>query len=270
MSSLLIASDLDRTLIYSRAAASLGGSIPADLVVVEHLEGEPLSFMTAAAANLLLGVRQRSLFVPVTTRTIEQLARVQLPGGVAPYAVAANGGFILCDGVVDEVWSKIVRTRLAGSATLAEVSRQLALVCRPEWTHKLREADDLFCYAVVDRDRMPGDVVATLADWAEPRGWRTSFQGRKLYVVPDALTKSAAVADIARRCDTESIVAAGDSLLDLDLLECSDQGIHPAHGEIFECGWSAAHVRSTTGSGAAAGEEICRWFDERARRRAQP
>jgi hydroxymethylpyrimidine pyrophosphatase-like HAD family hydrolase len=86
------------------------------------------------------------------------------------------------------------------------------------------------------------------------------LQGRKLYFVPRALTKSAAVAEIARRTDAGPILAAGDSLLDADLLEAADRGIVARHGELVASGWTAPHVSVTSEIGVRAGEEIVRWF----------
>jgi hypothetical protein len=188
--------------------------------------------------------------VAVTTRTPAQLERVNLPGRPPPFAVAANGGFLYVDGELDVGWTATVRRRVSEVTSLAEVWVQLSAVCRPEWTLSLRNAEDLFCYAVVNRDAMP----------AHDRGWSTSLQGRKLYWLPRPLTKSGAVLEIADRLGAGTILAAGDSLLDIDLLQVATRGIHPAHGEIAESGWSAPHVVSTGSTGARAGEDICRWF----------
>jgi hydroxymethylpyrimidine pyrophosphatase-like HAD family hydrolase len=144
------------------------------------------------------------------------------------------------------------------------VWRQLEQRCDPAWTTSLRRAVELFCYAVVDRDRLPAGWLAELSAWATARGWRTSLQGRKLYLVPQALTKAAAMTEVARRLDASLTLAAGDSLLDLDLLAGSDRGIHPGHGELADSGWSAPHVACTGSVGAQAGEDICRWFLETA------
>lgn len=87
MTRTLIASDLDRTLVYSAAAAPSGGLVAdpagpgtAGLVVVERHEGRDVSFMTPAAATALAALAAREVVVPVTTRTPAQLARVRLPG----------------------------------------------------------------------------------------------------------------------------------------------------------------------------------------------
>jgi hydroxymethylpyrimidine pyrophosphatase-like HAD family hydrolase len=259
----LIASDLDRTLIYSRAACALAVDDGSELTCVEMYEGRPTSFMTKAAAGRLdeLG----GAVLPVTTRTTAQLARVRLPGRGSRFAVAGNGGVLLVDGEIDAAWSARVARELARVAGQAEIWRHLTMVCAPEWTMSLRNADDLFCYAVVDRSALPAAFLGEITEWAAQRGWSTSLQGRKLYWVPRTLTKSAAVAEVAERLRADAIVAAGDSLLDIDLLEAADVGIHPAHGEIAESGWRAAHVRSTQAVGVRAGEEICAWFGEQLR-----
>jgi hypothetical protein len=153
-----------------------------------------------------------------------------------------------------------VGRRLAGSAPLAAVYERLAGVCHPAFTKSLRTVDDLFAYAVVRREALPPDLAPALQDWATDRGWRVSLQGRKLYLVPAALRKSDAVAEVARRLDAGTLLAAGDALLDADLLLAADRGIRPAHGELHERGWTAPHVATTVSTGARAGAEIVAWF----------
>ena len=255
----LVASDLDRTLIYSRKARALGTDA-ADAVCVEVHDGKDTSFLTATAARELTALAAAAEFVPVTTRIIEQYRRVRLPGLRPRFAVVANGGTLLVDGHVDASWTRQVEKALADAYPLHSVWEQVGHVCHPEFTVKLRHAADLFCYAVVHPHRLPPGFVEDVAGWAAERGWATSLQGRKLYWVPAALTKSAAVAEVARRADCGRVVAAGDSLLDVDLLLAADRGIHPRHGELYEQGWSAPGVERTATSGILAGEEIVRWF----------
>ena len=258
----LIATDLDRTLIYSGRARRLGPDVAATVCVERH-DGAPSAFMTAAAAGLLARLAAREPVVPVTTRTEEQYRRVRLPGPPPRYAVVANGGVLLVDGEPDRAWSQRVAAALADTVPLGEVWEQLAHVCRPEFTAALRNAAGLFCYAVVRPARLPAGFVTDLAGWAAERGWRTSLQGRKLYWVPERLTKSAAVAEVAARAAAGRVLAAGDSLLDVDLLLAAERGVHPRHGELHEQGWSAPTVSCTAAAGLLAGEEVVRWFAAR-------
>ncbi|MGW7365795.1 HAD family hydrolase [Streptomyces sp. NPDC054841] len=259
----LIASDLDRTLIYSSAALQLpmpDAEAPR-LLCVEVYDSKPLSYMTETAAVLLAELARTSVFVPTTTRTREQYGRIQLPGPAARFAICANGGHLLVDGVSDRDWQRVVAGRLADEcASLAEVRAHMLATADPAWVLKERVAEDLFAYLVVDRALLPVGWTNELAAWAEPRGWTVSLQGRKIYAVPKPLTKSAAVHELVRRTGTEVVLAAGDSLLDADLLLAADHAWRPGHGELADTGWSAPHVTLLPERGVAAGEEILRRF----------
>lgn len=257
----LVASDLDRTLIYSAAALAL--SMPdADaprLLCVEVYRRQPLSYVTETAAALLTELARTALLVPATTRTREQYARVRLPGGTPEYAVCANGGHLLVRGEPDERWHASVRRTLAADcAPLTEIRDRVRRTADPGWLLNEREAEGLFCYCVVERARMPDGWLAELRTWADGRGWSVSLQGRKVYLVPKPLTKSAAVAEVARRTGAEQVIAAGDSLLDAELLLAADQALRPGHGELADAGWSAPHVTPLAQRGVTAGEEILR------------
>ena len=275
----VVACDLDRTLIYSPRAAEVtaaGGPTgeaetgdseggPASdqdaLECVEHYEGRPLSFLTRRASRLLVELAARSVFVPATTRTRAQLARVRLPGPAPHYAVAANGGFLLVDGQPDVTWTQLLTARLGRSAaTLDEIRAHVTGVLAEDLTSALRCAEDLFLYAVVVRERLPVGLVEDLQAWAAGHGWGVSLQGRKLYVVPTVLTKSAAVAEIARRTGASTVLAAGDSLLDRGLLDAADAAVRPAHGELHAADWAPGHVTVTPSSGIIAGEQILDWL----------
>lgn len=262
--SVLVASDLDQTLIYSRGALAAHGDGGNALVAVERYEGADSSWMTATAAAAFAGLHRRALVVPVTTRTPAQWRRIRLPGPPPRYAITANGGILLVDGSADRDWERTVAAELAHAAPLAQVWEHAGRVCRPAWTVALRNAHNLFCYAVVHRALVPAGFLDEAAAWARPRGWRLSLQGRKLYWVPRPLTKSSAVAEVARRTGTATVLAAGDSLLDTDLLEAADAGILARHGELLASGWSAGHVAVTTGCGVRAGAEIVDWFTDSA------
>ncbi|MGI5337828.1 HAD family hydrolase [Streptomyces sp. CA-181903] len=261
----LVASDLDRTLVYSAAALRLGAddARAPRLLCVEVYEGKPLSYVTETAAALLDGLARTGAFVPATTRTRAQYGRIRLPGPVPRFAVCANGGEILVDGEPDTGWRERVRRAVAAEcATLDEVRARLVATADPAWLLRERTAEDLFAYLVVDRERLPVAWVKELTEWAGERGWNVSLQGRKIYAVPRPVTKSAAVAEVARRTGATCVLSAGDSLLDADLLLTADRGWRPGHGELAETGWGAPHVVALETAGVAAGEEIARAFAE--------
>lgn len=259
----LVISDLDRTLLYSTSALLLPPDEPAPrLRCVELYEGRPLSYLTERAATVIAGLVGQGCFVPITTRTVAQLQRVEAPFSAAEYAVCANGGRLLRHGVEDPEFTAAVALRLAASgAPLAEMRAAFTRLAAEHGVETtIRVADDLFCYSVVDRAALPDGWVGSLAAIAAPLGWAVSLQGRKVYVVPDALTKGAAARELADRLGADRIVAAGDSLLDSDLLETADAAIRPAHGELEDEGWQRPAVRVTARTGVLAGEEIAFWL----------
>ncbi|MFJ8935835.1 HAD family hydrolase [Streptomyces sp. NPDC102365] len=255
----LVASDLDRTLIYSANALALTGpdAEAPRLLCVEVYQNKPLSYVTETAGGLLTELGGAADFVPTTTRTREQYHRIQLPGPAAKYAICANGGHLLVDGVSDPAWQARVTARLADEcAPLDEVRAHMAATADPAWVLKQRVAEDLFVYFVVERELLPADWAKELAVWAENRGWTVSVQGRKVYAVPKPLTKSAAMREVARRTGAPLTLAAGDSLLDADLLLAADHAWRPGHGELAEAGWTAPGVTALPERGVAAGERI--------------
>ncbi|MDQ2757080.1 MAG: HAD family hydrolase [Actinomycetota bacterium] len=264
-------SDLDRTLIYSRSAVEALGD-PAEVhatTCVEVYDGSPQSFVAARAVPTLVALARTGRLVPTTTRTVEQFLRVRLPGPPPRYAICANGGHLLVDGAVDEDHHQDVVRRLdATSAPLREVLGQIARLtaeasAQPPFVERVRVASGLFCYLIVDRPRLPRAWLEQLEGVAARASWGVSLQGRKLYVVPTSLTKSDTAAEVLRRTGATSAVAAGDSLLDADLLEWAAAGIRPGHGELADSGWRRRHVEVTSSTGVRAGEEIARWLRER-------
>lgn len=260
--STLVAVDLDQTVVFSERSAGEAGPS----VVVEHLDGAPLSSMTVGAHAAYAALAARARVVPVTTRTVAQYARIALPAP-APHAVCANGGVLLVDGVRDPVWDDWVRGLLAGVAPVADVRARLDAFADAGWVRLVRTAEDLFVYLVAhSREAFPDGWLQELAAALEPLGWAVSVQGRKAYAVPAGLTKAAAVARLAGLLGADRVLAAGDSLLDAPLLLLGLAGggaVRPAHGELHELGWAPPGLHVTAASGARAGEELLAWLAER-------
>lgn len=257
-SATLVASDLDRTLIYSANALRLGAPVT-DPVCVEWYQDREQSFLTARALDGLVRLSERVAFVPVTTRTVRQYQRIGFPGVHLRYAVTSNGGVLLVDGEPCGDWAATVAGRLAEVTGYDEAGWLLAPLLERPWIREVRDADRYFRYLLL-HDDVPVDWLGEVAAAADAIGWVSSHQGRKLYLIPRTLTKQDAVAEVVARVGADLVLAAGDSLLDRGLLEFADRAIRPAHGELADQGWQPAGVEVTRGTGGAAGEEIVAWF----------
>ena len=248
----VIALDLDQTLIYSVRSAGL---VPGPGTVwVEDYQGAPLSLMTRRAHTMLGSLSSRHHVVPVTTRTLEQYARVRLPGPLH-HVICANGGILLVDGVRDRDWDDRVSRTLQGSTPLAEVGARLEAVADEPWVKTVASASGLFLYLVAQhRDHIPRDWLDGVTDWSSGVGWGVSVQGRKVYLVPHGLTKAAAAVHLCDRLGGP-LLAAGDSLLDLPLLQAAAFAARPPHGEL-SVGVPPAGVVVTSRPGAVAAEDL--------------
>lgn len=260
---LLAASDLDQTLVFSQRSAARD---VAELVAVEEYEGRTISWVTPRAWSLLGELVTTGEFLPVTTRTPAQYGRIRWPASPPREAVCANGGVLLVDGVPDAAWARQVRRGLAAAQplpvvhdVLVRLAAELRALVPGSAEPAVRSVEDLFAYVVLrDGQRPPlegarlGELTARLDGW----GYGVSLQGRKLYAVPRALTKSAAVAEVVRRRGADGFVSAGDSLLDVDLLLAAVAAWRPGHGELLRSGWDGPGVVLVEEAGAAAGERI--------------
>ncbi|MDH3020692.1 MULTISPECIES: HAD family hydrolase [Gordonia] len=269
--SVLVATDLDRTMIYSQPAMGEAQFAALDTVCVEIYRDAPLSYMTTTAVQLLAHLADEVPVIPTTTRTPDQYERIALPGGPFRYAVASNGGRILVDGADDPAWRhQIERVVSASGAGLDEVLTELRTRIDDSWVKSLRIADDLFCYLVVEPAAQPHEFLPAWQDWCAAHGWTASQQGRKIYATPRSVTKSAAIAEVRRRLVDDGTIgtdaqlyAAGDGWLDADLLEIADHAIRPRHGELELLGWTTPGLTVTAETGALAGVEILEWLHAR-------
>ena len=266
---------MDRTLIYSANAITQGAADPsraAQLLAaarcVELYQGKPQSYMSEASIASLLELDRIAQVVPTTTRTIEQFRRIELPMGTPEFAITSNGGNILVDGWPDAAWAAHVAGLLGrlGAGVNDVHARLNADAHGTPWLRTLRIADGLFCYAVVELDLLPPDVVPAWASWAAEVGWNVSRQGRKVYVMPNPVTKHMAVQEVRRRMARwpHISLAAGDGVLDQPILVGADAAIRPRHGELEELGWQHPNVAITSGRGLAASEEMLDWLLGRA------
>ncbi|MEK5394464.1 hydrolase [Paenibacillus sp. VTT E-133280] len=263
---MIYASDLDRTLIYSLGAIGVPENTPG-LIPAEIIEGKTRSYISQHALNQLMDLNTRIIFIPVTTRTIQQYKRINLfqETVIPDYAVTSNGGNILIGGVVDKEWRESIGSLVARhSAGAEEVRSYIKAVVREDWIISENYCDDLFYSFMVYRDQLPLDEITNLSDRLYNLGWRVSLQGRKLYAVPAAVNKSDAILHLRRTVRSEPMVASGDSLLDKSLLESADYAIAPCHGEIFaeqQSGLVKSRYPFTKESGVFAGDEILQYVN---------
>lgn len=231
---MIFASDLDRTLIHPLAELWRCGEPTPPVRVVEVYEGQAVSCMSETSIALLHRLAGEALFIPVTTRSVEQYRRVRVVSDLARVAVTCNGGVILRDGVPDPVWARRMDAALRDAASLDRAEAViLDAVAGTDWLLRHKRVDPFFWYGIVDLASLPVGAPQDLHDRLTPHGWVCVLHGRKLYALPRCVNKWDAVAHIVSEHPGRAVAAAGDSILDECLVRAPGvAGYTPAAGEL--------------------------------------
>lgn len=207
MGNLILFSDLDGTLIFSAKRKQVGD------IIVERKNGEAVSCITARQAELFPRLAN---VIPVTTRSIEQYRRIEFARfGFAPrYALCDNGGTLLVDGEIDGEWSRWSREIFAECEEELSRFREL-LEHDPRRSFEVRLVDGLFLFT---KSAEPPDTLEYLGQGEQCESF---FTGEKVYTIPKKLGKGAAVKRLAKGLELSEFAAAGDSLMDLPMLNAA-------------------------------------------------
>ena len=225
--------DLDRTFIFSERTVN---RLAEELVCIEQWEGRDQSFVSKALLDYVMNLEEDTLIIPVTTRALHQYERITLfSDSYKPsFAIAANGGVVLKNGMRDLEWDGILKGQLQESAPFTEMERMF----EQQWHHamfrRITEADGLFYVLMIEKEQADWGWLEELQQEMRKVGWNSYVNGRKFYVLPDALTKERAVEYVLQDIPYNRHYAAGDSIMDLGMLEMADVAFTPMHGELYK------------------------------------
>ena len=217
---ILFASDLDNTLIHSYKRAA------EDDICVEVKEGKKLSYMTPEAYKMLgkLFMRDDIVFVPVTTRSLEQYRRIDFFEGIpAEIAVAANGGILIENGIVNREWYEESKKMIKECIPVFEKGISF-LEKDSEVYFEIRVVDELFVFTKSHSPEKTRDNLAAVLDSELINVYNI---GGKVYIFPRIMSKGFALKRLCRKYSFEKIVCAGDSEFDIPMLEEADTAYCP-------------------------------------------
>lgn len=192
--------DLDNTMIYSYKH-----EIGPKKRCAERYQGREISFLTEKTWRGLLLIAKLAIVVPVTTRTLEQYHRIRLDIGELPYVLACNGGVLLKNGREDAEWYEASRKLVQESRGEMEQARAL-LAKDSSVCFEIRWVRELFVFT---KSREPEKTVKFLTDSLDLTLVEVFRNGMKVYVVPKALHKGAAVRRLQERLRREEVLASG-------------------------------------------------------------
>jgi HAD superfamily hydrolase (TIGR01484 family) len=249
-SSKVFFSDLDRTLIFSRKFVKKENSI----VVVERKGEKPISYMTKEAMSLLQQLRREVLFIPVSTRTWDEITRIDfIHQDIPDIIVCDNGAYIYLHGKKDATWEQHVASKRDTHATpVASLETEVRDMFLDRGLKDVVNRDNL--YLVLKFNEMTWEIrqmLEILYFSLRKKGYRVEVNSKKAYVLPNYITKENAVQYLMEKHAWKFTVSAGDSYMDVGMLRATQYAIAPKHKSFEE-----DFMIITNQEGIKAGEEI--------------
>ena len=222
MKNILITCDLDNTLIHSYKHKREND------ICIEWLNDKEQSFMDPGVYDLVTDIKRYARFVPVTTRSIAQYMRIKWNDEACPeYAVTTNGAILLDKTERDSSWDEESDKLVVEYKE--EMDRLLSEVMKEDVFCKCRIVDDMYVFAYCNEGIDAKEI-------SERYVGKTSLDiaggGRKLYFFPQHFNKGSAVKRLCERFDAQYVIAAGDSEIDIPMLELADLAF--CREEIFD------------------------------------
>ena len=216
---MVFGTDLDNTMIFSHRRVI---GFEDKLYCVEYYNGRPVTYMTYSSIEMLKHLMSKIFIIPVTTRSITQFKRIEFFSSTE-YAIVDNGGVIIHDGIVYPEWSNYIQSILKEY----DLDGTCEIFCNlPGLISPPKIVDGKFLFAKSDEIDM---CRKYLEDKLDSKIWQVSFQGKKIYAIPNEITKGNALRFICENLlpDNQLIVSAGDSNLDISMLDYSHYSIIP-------------------------------------------
>ena len=214
----LFACDLDNTLIHSYKHKTDGD------ICIEIYNGREQSFISSRVAELLREVVKKVLFVPVTTRSIEQYQRIQWIKGTEPeYAVVSNGANLIHDDDIDFKWKAYFFNEHIQPYTDELNQQQILLSQNPNFTIcRIVDGSFLFlkCSDTIDVENVSTEIQ-------EQTNLTVQHSGRKIYLFPPKLNKGKALLRLKKLFNPDKVFCAGDSIIDMPMLNLADIAFVP-------------------------------------------
>lgn len=165
--------------------------------------------------------------VPVTTRSIAEYKRINIPDIEFEYAITSNGGTILKNGEILETW----RDRIKENTDTRELEHIAKKVDRIKGiNYKSRVVDESFIFSKTDDLDTTVDGLSKLGEIYRDYSFET--YKHKVYIIPKFITKSNALLYLEEILNERVVFSSGDGYFDLPMLKQCDVPIVPSHSKI--------------------------------------
>lgn len=228
-------SDLDRTIICSKKLITEDDKA----ICIESIDGDEISFISNEILNNLKVLNSKKLFIPTTTRSVQQFNRIQFNkfGLNFKYVITSNGACILKDGIPLESWKNEINKIKNNSTSMDEMVNKYENDFEKDiakYIQKFRVVEDNFFYFVLKKEFVQNiDFLNDFIKYTSANGWDYYKNCSKVYFLPKGMTKENAIEFLVKNeLDTEAISVLGDSCMDIGMLSISNKAYVPKHGDI--------------------------------------
>lgn len=179
MNRILIACDLDNTLIHS-----LKYSQDSD-ICIEWIQKKPQGFMSIETIRLLKELTSVAVFVPVTTRSIEQYSRIIWPDECKPKcAITSNGGIMLLNDNRSPEWDKTVGIYVV--SYYDEIKRMYHILSQKSEFIRCRIVDNTYIFVYCNEGI---DAKECSQEYMKITNLNVLASGKKIYFFPPQIKK---------------------------------------------------------------------------------
>lgn len=216
---IILASDLDNTLIYSQRRFLEG-----DKRCIEIYKDKNISYMTEKTIELLKELQNHIMFIPITTRSRIDFLRIDFSSVRVPrYALVCNGGMLLVDNQIDEDWYRESLKMIKDSVPV--LKQAMDLLEKDEFrTLDVRFVEKLFVFTKTSE---PKKTIQMLKNHLNKGGVYIFSYREKVYVLPKILNKGIGILRLKNLLKAEKIIVAGDNVLDIPMLKKADSSYFP-------------------------------------------
>jgi HAD superfamily hydrolase (TIGR01484 family) len=227
---IIYATDLDRTLIYSerflRDYEEENRGISSK--VIEYKDGKVLSNISVTVLEEITALNSKKgiKFIPVTTRSINAYKRLNL-GFTPEYAIAASGGVVLYNNEPLKEWE----TEIRKDVSCSEYDEIVAKIEELTGIKEIKTVDNSYITIKAEFAKRFKRVIEEIV--AEYPKYRLKVSDGYYTVIHEAVSKDRTLKWLSEKISADTVVASGDGLLDIEMLEMADIGTSPRHGHLY-------------------------------------
>lgn len=250
---MIVFSDLDRSIIYSDKFLDTDKKY----TNIEIYKEREISYISLDTINLIKQIQYYGMFIPTTTRTVEQFKRIEFNkyGIHFPLSITSNGAIILKNNEILKSWSEEIDKLKSNYEPIESMVEKFNDYLNVEGITNFKVAEDTFFYIVVDFAKFNLDSIREYLNILESKNWKFYMSGRKIYFIPKEISKENAIKYLTKELKIESFYAIGDSVMDYGMLNISNKAYVLKHGDINKNQTENLFVSSTF-NGMSGTEEI--------------